>query len=133
MRTLALTLAVIVAALSSPALAKKDKGAREHPEAGDAATLAFTEFERQLIREYFAEPGRAWPSNAKPLPPGIAKKLARGGELPPGIAKRYLPGELEVRLPRHARGERIVVGADVLLIEVATGIVRDVLRGVISR
>ncbi|HZV93287.1 MAG TPA: hypothetical protein VFF72_08720, partial [Caldimonas sp.] len=68
----------------------------------------------------------------KPLPPGIAKKLARGGSLPPGIAKRYLPRDLEVRLPPPPIGvARVIVGRDVLLIRVSTGAILDMIRGVL--
>lgn len=56
-----------------------------------------------IIREYYAPQYRA-------LPPGIAKKYARTGELPPGWAKKVqpLPIELERRLvvlpPEYRRG-----------------------------
>jgi hypothetical protein len=67
---------------------------------------------------------------AKPLPPGIARKVARGGSLPPGIAKRYLPQGLAGRLsPLDPRYGRLVVGSDVLLVEIATGVILDILRG----
>lgn len=54
------------------------------------------------------------------LPPGIQKKLARGGTLPPGQAKklRALPGSCTVRLPRLPCGvERIIFGDRVILLE----------------
>ena len=54
------------------------------------------------------------------LPPGIQKKLARGGTLPPGQAKklRALPDSCAVRLPRLPRGiERIIFGDRVILLE----------------
>lgn len=35
----------------------------------------------------------AKPDNEKQLPPGLQKKLARGGELPPGWEKKLRPGE----------------------------------------
>lgn len=63
------------------------------------------------------------------LPPGLARK---GGSLPPGIAKRQLPGNLVAQLPPAPSGyERVIVDNDVLLIEVATQIVHDVLTDVI--
>jgi hypothetical protein len=62
----------------------------------------------------------------KELPPGIAMKLERGGELPPGIAKRGLPQDLTDRLPPVPTGlERAVIDDKVVLIEVATGLIRD--------
>ncbi len=64
----------------------------------------------------------------KSLPPGIAKNLQRGKPLPPGIAKRGLPTDLLAGLPRVRHGyERVIVGGKVLLIEVATQIIHDVL------
>jgi hypothetical protein len=67
------------------------------------------------------------------LPPGLARKLERDGSLPPGLAKRSLPEDLEARLPARLDGtERVIVDRDVLLVELATGIVRDVIRDVLD-
>ena len=69
---------------------------------------------------------------SKGLPPGIAKNLQRGKPLPPGIAKNSLPGDLLVMLPPAPAGyERIVVAGKVLLVEVATQIVHDVLTDIV--
>src|SRR5205807_2454178 len=54
------------------------------------------------------------------LPPGIQKKLARGGTLPPGQAKKLhsLPGSCNARLPRLPRNvERIIFGDRVLILQ----------------
>ncbi|MEX2125704.1 MAG: anti-virulence regulator CigR family protein [Woeseia sp.] len=68
----------------------------------------------------------------KELPPGIAKNLARGKPLPPGIAKQALPYELRLALPPVRGGhERIIVAGKILLVEIATQVVRDVLTDVI--
>ncbi len=68
----------------------------------------------------------------KPLPPGIAKNLARGKPLPPGIAKRALPNDLVVKLPPVADGyERIIVAGKILLVEIATQVVHDILVDVL--
>jgi Ni/Co efflux regulator RcnB len=68
----------------------------------------------------------------KGLPPGIAKNLQRGKSLPPGIAKQYLPGDLQRALPPVPAGyERIVVDGKILLIEIATQVVRDVLTDIV--
>jgi len=70
----------------------------------------------------------------KGLPPGIAKNLARGKPLPPGIAKRYLPGDLRDVLPPPPIGyERIIVDGKILLVEVATRIVHDILANIILK
>ena len=49
--------------------------------------------EREIIQGYVrscAEPPKG--KKAKALPPGLAKKLARGGNLPPGWQKKCVPG-----------------------------------------
>ena len=66
------------------------------------------------------------------LPPGIAKNLSRGKSLPPGIAKQYLPDGLRQELPAPPSGyERIMVDGKLLLIEIATQVIHDVLTDVI--
>ncbi|MEE8495196.1 MAG: anti-virulence regulator CigR family protein [Xanthomonadales bacterium] len=66
------------------------------------------------------------------LPSGIAKNLQRGKPLPPGIAKQYLPQGLHEALPTPPSGyERIIVGGKVLLVEIATGVIHDILTDVV--
>lgn len=93
--------------------------------------VVFSEDEIRIIRAYYETHGLTHGKGKhknKGLPPGIAKKLARGKPLPPGIAKRYLPDDLQRKLPPPPEGyERFVVAGKVLLIELATQIVRDVL------
>jgi Ni/Co efflux regulator RcnB len=68
------------------------------------------------------------------LPPGIAKNLARGKALPPGIAKQYLPGDLAAELPRPPVGyERIIVDGKILLVEIATRVIHDILTDAVLR
>ena len=65
------------------------------------------------------------------LPPGLERQYQRNGTLPPGLQKRQLPDDLARALPRRGgQYERVVVGNDVLLIAVATGIILDILEGV---
>jgi hypothetical protein len=59
------------------------------------ATVAFSISERDIIHSYVrsctvAENGR----KPKGLPPGLAKKVARGGALPPGWQKKCVPGQI---------------------------------------
>lgn len=71
-------------------------------------------------------------NKAKGLPPGIAKNLARGKPLPPGIAKQFLPDDLRQLLPTPPHGyERILVDGKVLLVEIATQVIHDILVDVI--
>jgi hypothetical protein len=90
--------------------------------------------ERAIIGGYFApNRGSSVPElgSVKPLPPGIAKKIARGGSLPPGIAKRYFPQGLMTQLPPRPGAQWLVVGTDVVLINIATNVIIDVLRDVL--
>ena len=58
--------------------------------------------------------------------------LERGKPLPPGIAKRYLPDDLEHELPPAPHGyERRIVENDVVLVEVDTGRIADILTDVL--
>jgi len=95
----------------------------------------FSSHETAIIREYFQE-GHSNKSHgkksAKSLPPGIEKNLRRGKSLPPGIAKQALPVDLSGRLPPPAIGyERIVVSGKILLVEVATQVIHDILTDAI--
>jgi hypothetical protein len=68
----------------------------------------------------------------KSLPPGIAKNLQRGKPLPPGIAKQALPSGLLDVLPAAPHGyERIIVGGKVLLVEIATQVIHDILEDIV--
>ena len=89
----------------------------------------FSALEVQRIRSYYAsQPGM----RAKRLPPGIAKNLARGKPLPPGIAKRYAPRELVRELAGRTGYEILVAGASILLVEAATGVIRDIVENAIA-
>jgi hypothetical protein len=115
-----LGLLAAVPALTAPALAKPPQ--RQSP---DLVDVVFSEIEKRLIREYYAGQGHgAAPDN---LPPGVRKRLARGKGLPPGSAKKYLPSDIEGRLPARAGVERRVIGSDVVLVAIATNIVLDII------
>ncbi len=119
------------------------------------AQAAFSAAEKTVIEEYFGRPaadetddtttaqngkaGKGGKSKKMPkglakrdsLPPGLAMQLEKNGTLPPGLAKRDLPADLARRLPARGDGtERVIVDSDVVLIETATGVVLDILRGV---
>ncbi len=88
--------------------------------------------ERAVIADYLDRNQGNLPGNlagAKPLPPGIAKKMARGGTLPPGIAKKTLPVGLLDQLPVRPGQEWRLVGTDLLIVEVASNVIVDVLTG----
>ena len=92
------------------------------------AEFSFSLGDGDQIRAYYT-------SNPTPgleaLPPGQRKNLARGKPMPPGIAKRFVPDALRSSLSVPPQYGVIVVGWDVLLVEVATGIIHDVLMDVI--
>ena len=97
--------------------------------------VVFTEYEIKIIRAYYetynTSRGKG-KHKRKSLPPGIAKNLERGKPLPPGIAKQALPYDLLRRLPPPPDGyERIILAGKVLLVELATQIVRDVLNDIV--
>lgn len=108
---------------------------RSVDEAAGVSSRLFTEDEKHLIQSYYHErrehhyrddgngSGRDKPKKKKSLPPGLQKKLERGGELPPGwqekVARgevldadlygysRSLPEELLRRLPRYVDGTEL--------------------------
>lgn len=108
---------------------------------------AFNELEKQMIKKYFSNneyvryvedddgsysgkhKGKSKNKGKnKGLPPGIAKNLQRGKPLPPGIAKRDLPPGLDSSLPdSHDGYERVIVGNDVVLVEIDTGEIADII------
>ena len=92
------------------------------------AEISFSVGDREQIQAYYSShpnPG------IEALPPGTRKNLARGKAMPPGIAKRFPPDGLRSSLSVPIQYEVIEVGWDVFLVEVATGIIHDVLMDVI--
>jgi hypothetical protein len=80
----------------------------------------------ELIRGYYGNGGHG--RGRVGLPPGIAKNLQRGKPLPPGIARQHLPGDLYARLPPPPAGlEYVIVAGKLILVEVATQVVRQIL------
>lgn len=104
----------------------KAAGQQVQPSGQVTSFAAITAAERQTILGYFQQHPTVY-AGAEPLPPGIAKKIARGGTMPPGIAKRYFPGELIGLLPPRPGQQWLVVGTDVLLVQAATNLILDIL------
>jgi Ni/Co efflux regulator RcnB len=93
-------------------------------------SVVFSKDEVRIISAWYREHGhdRGSRVKAKGLPPGIAKNLARGKPLPPGIAKQHLPNGLVSLLPPPPHGyERLVIDGKVLLVEIATHVIHDIL------
>jgi hypothetical protein len=99
--------------------------------------VTFSVGEAATIRAYYEDGHSQSPNKGrkqKSLPPGIARNLARGKALPPGIAKQVLPTDLVSLLPAAPKGyERIYVSGKVLLVEIATQVIHDVLEDVFLR
>ena len=82
---------------------KPESPSQQQPHGQADVRIAFSSEEIQIVREHYSPRFRN-------LPPGLQKKLARGGQLPPGWQKKVeaFPPELERRLPRlpagHYRG-----------------------------
>ena len=111
----------------SAAAQERQRGRRERTETTNRTLAPFSDAERQIIVEYFS----AHKTEVEPLPPGIARNLARGKALPPGIAKRRLPAELVARLPARegVEFEVTIFGDRIVLLE-ASGLVVDILEGI---
>jgi hypothetical protein len=104
------------------------KAERAGPDRRAGLDGRFTPDEVVVVRRYFDDN----PAHSTALPPGIAKKLARGKPLPPGIAKQVAPMELRQRIPLCMNGwECVLAGTDLLILDAVHGTIRDVLRGVV--
>lgn len=99
--------------------------------------VVFSADEIRVIDAYYQghiSAGNDNKGKSKSLPPGIAKNLERGKPLPPGIAKRYLPTDLVNQLPVLPSGyERIIVDGKILLVEIATRVIHDILSDALLR
>ncbi len=124
-RTATLALAVALVSLVVAPRAAAAQGRGKGKRAQSSARGGFTTAERDLVVRYYAD----HPYAAKPLPPGIAKKLARGKPLPPGLAKRALPPELATQLRPRTGFEVSIVGDRMVLLD-AQGLVVDLLVNV---
>ncbi len=102
-----------------------------------SAHAVFSDHEASIILEYYRGHESQQPRSGKgrkSLPPGIAKNLRRGKPLPPGIAKQVLPAGLINLLPPVPRGyERVVLDGRVLLVEIATQVIHDMLEDAVYR
>ncbi len=143
MRLLIVALSVCAVILAAPAEAgNKGKGKKNGGSQGigdniqtlHAVTGVISAVERAIIASYLDRNQAHLPpilATAKPLPPGIAKKIARGGAMPPGIAKKSIPGALLSQLPPRPGQKWLLVGTDLLIVEIATNVIVDVLKGAI--
>ena len=151
---------IVGVALGMPALAQKsDSWWRSWDSVDRSAQIGdrlFSSNERRILHEYLRNLAGRYgyegydrehrvdgKQQQKPLPPGLQKKLARGGELPPGWQKKVARGEVLDRslyaassaLPpgvarqlRHYEGTSVRrIDDRVVRIIDATGVILDVL------
>lgn len=105
----------------------------------------FSEEEREVL-ESWRLGNASWKKSKKPLPPGLQKKVGRGGELPPGWKKKLevgavlepkvdaqaksLPEEILSRLPESETGIEILrVGDEIIRVIEGTREIADILGG----
>jgi hypothetical protein len=130
----------ITALLAVAALAGGLAGCQPRPYYGDAQVhgrdyevrVAFTDRDRVVIRDYYRDYYRRLPpglAKKGKVPPGHAYKMRRNYGVPPDVAWAYLPPEVERRLSRLPDGyARIVIGADVAIMNTRTRVVVDLLE-----
>lgn len=126
--------AAVVPALADPPEGKGKNRNKPHPEArgessADAGALVVAGITAAVAHRLALDAGVRM-GGYKPLPPGIRKNLARGKPLPPGIAKKAAPSAMLGRLPHHPGYEWRTAGTDLVLVQIGTAIVADVLRDV---
>lgn len=106
-----------------------DVGVRDR---GHEMRVAFSDRDRVLIRDYYRDYYRSLPpglAKKGKVPPGHAKKLQRQHGVPSDVRWEHLPADLDRRLSRLPEGyARIVVGADVAIMNTRTRIVVDLLE-----
>lgn len=123
--------ALAMAWLSGCALHTATSGRVVVADTRSAVDVQFSERDRAVIEQYYAK------QRPKKAPPGLAKRqslpsgLGKRDRLPPGLQARGLPGDLVARLsPVPAGYVRLVVGADVVLMNGSTRVMVDIIRGV---
>lgn len=123
-----LVLAAAALVMTPRDMAGQGRGNARQAEVSRGSDVTLSVEVRTRIRDFYAERGV---TGAKALPPGMRNRLAQGKALPPGIAKQVAPHDLLGRLGLPRGFELLEVGMDVVLVEVATGVIRDVLMDVI--
>ena len=122
-----LLIAACLAMAATPALAQRPanpgKANPKNPKDQPVVRVVFHDSDRSVFREYYS----AHRDQVKPLPPGIAKNLARGKPLPPGIARTRVPDVVLVKLPWRPPGYTVFLVGDRVVLLNAGGLVADIL------
>jgi hypothetical protein len=98
-------------------------------------SIEFSLSDRNAIRDYYQErpsanhcpPGLAKKNNGC-LPPGQAKKWAKGRPLPRDVVYHELPGDLSIRLNAPAGHRYVRIASDIVMLAVGTGLVLDAIE-----
>ncbi|HKK17340.1 MAG TPA: hypothetical protein VJ952_01555 [Opitutales bacterium] len=122
---------------------ESDKEKNKSDKASTQGARGFSDKERAVLEDW--QRGEAsWKKSGKRLPPGLQKKVARGGELPPGWKKKLavgdklpeeyeseassLPEEILKRLPETPKGTEIIrIGDEVIRVVENTREIIDIL------
>lgn len=94
---------------------EKAKGYADRDRSREVRQRYFSEREEGIIRDFYARDRHAYGDGRGPkpknLPPGLRKKLERGGDLPPGWQRKLERGEVvdrEVRAQAHSVPDALV-------------------------
>jgi hypothetical protein len=121
--------ALVIAPAVVHAQGPNSKKNRTTASAGIVVSVSvFSSAEKKALSDYYVR----HPVRAKPLPPGVAKNLGRGKPLPPGIAKTRLPPDASKALPPRQDGAEIVIFGDKVVLLAASGLVIDILEGILG-
>jgi Ni/Co efflux regulator RcnB len=119
--------------------AEKQAGKRERQEIKHGAYFRdeHRDYVRQYYTQYYADKHRCPPGLAKKnngcMPPGQARKWAVGQPLPAGVAVYSVPQPVIVHLPPAPYGYRYArVGGDIVLIQVQTNIIVDIIHALLG-
>lgn len=111
-----------------------DKGREILP----ASQPVFSSREITIITDWFRTNSANLPpglAKREKLPPGLDRQLQKNGKLPPGLDKKAvaLPIGLERQLRPIPTGyRRVVIGGNVITMEPLTGMIYDIIRGVVQ-
>ena len=131
-------LVVLLTAALAPALIACETGPRYGEVAVHdphyAVMVVFTDHDRRLIGDYYAPRYRSLPpgqAKRDRLPPGHAWRARPNQRISDDARWRYLPYELEQRLTRlPPEYVRVVVGTDVVIMNIHTRVVVDILEDI---
>lgn len=118
---------------------KNDKKGRKSEDRDEASSMRFTSDMHRIVSDYYGQQARSGhcpPGLAKKnngcLPPGQAKKWAKGRPLPADLRYHDLPYDLLRRLPPPPPRHRYVqVAGDVLMIAIGSSMVIDAIEDIL--